>query len=365
MPAAGAGVSNREKKMDIQELFDLVASKNASDLLISAGAPPILRVNGELFRTRMDPLPPERTRALVYSFLTEEQISLFETRRELDFSLAARGRHRFRVNVYLQKGAVTAALRPIPEEIPSLESLGVPKAVFELATAKQGLVLVTGPTGSGKTTTLAAIIDLINARRACHIITVEDPIEYVHQHRRSIVDQREVGEDTASFANALKYVLRQNPDVILVGEMRDLETIQAALTAAETGHLVFATLHTNDAIQTMDRVVDVFPAEQQQQIRFQLSLTLLAILSQRLVPRADGQGRVLACEVLRNNHAIANPIREQKSHQVYSVVETAAKEGMVTMDRAVKQLYADGVIAYDDAVTLMRNPKELQQVKGG
>ena len=365
MSPAGAGVLNREQnKMDIQELFDLVASKGASDLLISAGAPPILRINGELFRTRTDPLSQEQTKALVYSFLTEEQVASFETRRELDFSLAVGKKHRFRVNVYLQKGAVTAALRPIPEIIPSLDDLGIPRTVAELATARQGLVLVTGPTGSGKTTTQAALIDLINARRACHIITVEDPIEYVHQHRRSIVDQREVGEDTDSFATALKYALRQNPDVILVGEMRDLETIQAALTAAETGHLVFATLHTNDAIQTMDRVVDVFPAEQQQQIRFQLSMTLLAILSQRLVPRADGKGRVLACEVLRNNHAIANLIREQKSHQVYSVVETGAKEGMVTMDRAVKQLYADGVISYDDAVTLMRNPKELQQVKG-
>ncbi|NLV41017.1 MAG: type IV pilus twitching motility protein PilT [Candidatus Hydrogenedentes bacterium] len=350
--------------MDIQELFDLVASKGASDLLISAGAPPILRINGELFRTRTDPLSQEQTKALVYSLLTDGQVASFERRRELDFSLAVGKKHRFRVNVYLQKGAVTAALRPIPETIPSLDDLGIPPTVSELATARQGLVLVTGPTGSGKTTTQAALIDLINARRACHIITVEDPIEYVHQHRRSIVDQREVGEDTDSFATALKYALRQNPDVILVGEMRDLETIQAALTAAETGHLVFATLHTNDAIQTMDRIVDVFPAEQQQQIRFQLSMTLLAILSQRLVPRADGKGRVLACEVLRNNHAIANLIREQKSHQVYSVVETGAKEGMVTMDRAVKQLYADGVITYEDAVTLMRNPKELQQVKG-
>jgi len=350
--------------MDIQELFDLVASKGASDLLISAGAPPILRINGELFRTRTDPLSQEQTKALVYSLLTDGQVASFERRRELDFSLAVGKKHRFRVNVYLQKGAVTAALRPIPETIPSLDDLGIPPTVSELATARQGLVLVTGPTGSGKTTTQAALIDLINARRACHIITVEDPIEYVHQHRRSIVDQREVGEDTDSFATALKYALRQNPDVILVGEMRDLETIQAALTAAETGHLVFATLHTNDAIQTMDRIVDVFPPEQQQQIRFQLSMTLLAILSQRLVPRADGKGRVLACEVLRNNHAIANLIREQKSHQVYSVVETGAKEGMVTMDRAVKQLYADGVITYEDAVTLMRNPKELQQVKG-
>lgn len=349
--------------MDIHDLFDLVAKEKASDLLISAGAPPILRINGQLYRSKTDPLTPEKTQELVYSFLNEEQKQRFERDKELDFSLAVGRKHRFRVNVYYQKEAVTAALRPIPESVPGLEELSLPDSVAELAKARQGLVLVTGPTGSGKTTTQAAIIDLINHQRACHIITVEDPIEYVHTHRRSIVDQREVGGDTHSFKDALKYVLRQDPDVILVGEMRDLETIQSALTAAETGHLVFATLHTNDAIQTVDRIIDVFPAGQQQQIRFQLSMVLLAILSQRLLERKDGAGRVLACEILRNNTAIANLIRDNKNHQIYSVVETSKREGMVTMDRAVKALYARGAISYEDAGSIMRNPKDLKGVE--
>jgi len=349
--------------MDIHDLFELVAKEKASDLLISAGAPPILRINGQLFRSRTEPLTPEQTEKIIYDFLTEEQIKVFETYRELDFSLAVGRKHRFRVNVYRQKGAVTAALRPIPEKIPSLDELGLPAKVRELAMARQGLVLVTGPTGHGKTTTQAAIVDLINHERACHIITVEDPIEYIHSHKRSIVDQREVGGDTASFATALKYVLRQDPDVILVGEMRDLETIQAALTAAETGHLVFATLHTNDAIQTVDRIIDVFPSEQQQQVRFQLSMTMLAIISQRLLPKSDQEGRVMACEMLLNNTAIANLIRDGKTHQVYSVIETSHKEGMQTMDRSLKALYTKGLISHDDAAANMRNPKDLQESK--
>lgn len=349
--------------MDIKELFDLVRQEDASDLLISAGAPPILRINGQLFRQRTDPLTADDTRTLIYKFLSKEQQKTFESRKELDFSLAVGAKHRFRVNVYYQKGAVTAALRPIPETIPSLGTLGLPEHVTELAKARQGLVLVTGPTGSGKTTTQAALIDLINSNRACHIITVEDPIEYVHHHRKSIVDQREIGGDTDSFSGALKYALRQDPDVILIGEMRDIETIQAALTAAETGHLIFATLHTNDAIQTVDRIIDVFPAGQQQQIRFQLSLTLLAILSQRLLPRKDGEGRVLACEILKNNQAVANLIRENKTHQIYSVVETSVKTGMLTMDRCIKKLYSEGAISYEDAIATMRNPKELEDAK--
>ncbi len=345
--------------MEIQDLFNLVQQQKASDLILSAGAPPILRINGQLFRHRTEPLTPEQTKNIVYSFITEAQRKQFEEKKELDFSLAVGDHHRFRVNVYRQKEAVTAALRPIPEKIPSLENLGLPSQVSKLAGAKQGLVLVTGPTGSGKTTTQAALIDLINTERACHVITVEDPIEYVHSHKRSIVDQREVGGDTHSFAAALKYVLRQDPDVILIGEMRDLETIQAALTAAETGHLVFATLHTNDAIQSVDRMIDVFPAAQQQQIRFQLSLTLLAIISQRLLPLKSGEGRILACEMLRNNTAIANLIRENKTHQIYSIVETSGKSGMLTMDRSVKELYSKGLIPYEDAIATMRDPRVL------
>ncbi len=349
--------------MDLQSLFSLVSKQNASDLLISAGAPPMLRVNGRLLRTRDDVLTPEDTKRLVYDVLTDEQRACFEREKELDFSIAVGRKHRFRVNVYWQKQAVTAAFRPIPDDIPSLDSLGLPPLVRELATAHQGLVLVTGPTGHGKTTTQASIIDLINNQRECHIITVEDPIEFVHQHKRSIVDQRELGGDTHSFPNALKYVLRQDPDVILIGEMRDLETIQAALRAAETGHLVLATLHTNDAVQTVDRVIDVFPAEQQQQVRFMLSMTLLAVLSQRLLPRADGEGRVLACEVLRNNMAVANLIREGKTHQVYSIMETNTKDGMITMDRSVKDLYLEGIISYDDAAGHVRNVRALMDAK--
>jgi twitching motility protein PilT len=332
--------------------------------LISAGAPPILRINGDLYRSRTDALAPEDTERLIFDFLSEGQRARFEKDKELDFSLAVGRKHRFRVNVYLQKGAVTAAFRPIPEKIPVLEELGLPSGVVGLTSRRQGLVLVTGPTGHGKTTTLAALIDRINNERACHIITVEDPIEYVHSHKRSIVDQRELGGDTHAFKNALKYVLRQDPDVILVGEMRDLETIQAALTAAETGHLVFATLHTNDAIQTVDRIIDVFPGDQQQQIRFQLSMVLLAIVSQRLLPRADQPGRVLAAELLLNNPAIANLIRDGKTHQVYSVVETSHKDGMVTMDRSLKALYKAGRITQEDALAHMRNPKDLKDGKG-
>lgn len=345
--------------MDIKELLDLVAKESASDLLITAGAPPMLRVNGQLLRTRHEALTPEQTQDLIFSFLSKEQRLLFDAAKELDFSLAFGRKHRFRVNVYLQKQAVTAALRPIAELIPSLRDLGLPEDVDKLAEAKQGLILVTGPTGHGKTTTQAAMIDLINNSRACHIITVEDPIEFVHYHKRAIVDQREIGGDTHNFPNALKYVLRQSPDVILIGEMRDLETIQAALRAAETGHLVLATLHTNDAVQSVDRIIDVFPGDQQQQIRFQLSMTLLAIISQRLLPREDGKGRVLAYELLKNNTAIANLIREGKTHQVYSVMETHTKDGMVTMDRSIKNLYMEGRIAHDDALAHVRNPKIL------
>ena len=348
--------------MKIKELLDLVAKEKASDLFITAGAPPMLRVDGELFRTKYDALTPEQAKELIYGFLSKEQQDVFEAAKELDFSLALGRKHRFRVNVYLQKGAVTAALRPIPEKVPSLSELGLPEDVAELAKVKQGLVLVTGPTGHGKTTTLASIIDLINDTRACHIITIEDPIEYVHYHKRSIVDQRELGGDTHSFINALKYVLRQSPDVILVGEMRDLETIQAALRAAETGHLVLATLHTNDAIQTVDRIVDVFPGEQQQQVRFQLSMTLLAIISQRLLRRDDEEGRVLAYEFLKCNTAIANLIREGKTHQVYSVLETSTKEGMTTLDRSVKGLYMEGLISYEEAIAHVRDPKEIDAV---
>jgi len=345
--------------MEFKDLFELVANENASDLIISAGAPPVLRVNGKLYRTRYDALTPEASKKLIYSVLTPDQKKHFEINKELDFSLAVGRKHRFRVNVYLQKGALAAAMRPIPDSIPDLDSLGLPKTALTFVDAKQGLLLVTGPTGHGKTTTQAAIIDRINNTRECHVVTVEDPIEFVHSHKKAIVDQREVGEDTHGFIDALKYVLRQNPDVIQIGEMRDLETIQAALRAAETGHLVMATLHTNDAIQSVDRVIDVFPAEQQQQIRFMLSMTLLGIISQRLLPKKGKQGRVLAAELLVNNTAVANLIREGKTHQVYSIMETNTREGMLTMDKAIKNLYMQGEISYEEAIAHVRDPKSF------
>ncbi len=351
--------------MTLKELFALVAKEGASDLLISAGAPPMLRVDGKLGRTRHDDLTPEQCKKLIYDVLSSDQRKEFEATKELDMSLAVGRKHRFRVNIYYQKGSVTGAFRPIPEGIPSLDDLGVPEIMGELALRKQGLILVTGPTGHGKTTTQAAMIDLINDNKDCHIITIEDPIEFVHRHKRSIVDQREVGADTNDFNIALVKALRQDPDVILVGEMRDVETIQAALRAAETGHLVMATLHTNDAIQSVDRVIDVFPPEQQQQIRFMLSMTLLAVLSQRLIERADEdeRGRVMAAEVLIANTAVANLIREGKTHQVYSIMETNTREGMITMDRCVKDLYMEGTISYEDAVSHVRNPKTIMDVK--
>ena len=345
--------------IDMKSLFDRVIVRKSSDLLLTAGAPPLLRLNGELKATEYPELSPEDNKRLIYSILSDKQKEEFEEKRELDMSIGVSGGHRFRVNVYMQKGCVTAAMRAIPEKMPSLENLGLPKIAAKLAFRPQGLILVTGPTGHGKTTTQAAMIDLINAHKRCHIITVEDPIEYVHHHKKSVVDQRELGSDTLSFAGALKYVLRQDPDVILIGEMRDLETISSALTAAETGHLVLGTLHTNDAIQTVDRIIDVFPPGQQQQIRIQLALSMLAVLSQRLLPRANGKGRVLACEVLRNNSAVGNLIREAKSHQIYSIMETHSKDGMITLDASIKQLYLRGIISYDVALNHVRNPQTI------
>ena len=343
----------------MKKLFELVGRENASDLLITPGSPPALRINGDVTPVKGAPLTPEQTKKMIYSLLSQDHKSRFEEEKELDFSLSANGNQRFRVNVYIQKQGVTAAFRPIPEEIPPWDELGLPEYVQDIAQTKQGLVLVTGPTGHGKTTTQATIIDIINRTRASHIITIEDPIEYVHKHRKSLVDQREVGVDTHSFLDALKYVLRQDPDVILIGEMRDLETIQAALRAAETGHLVLATLHTNDAIQTVDRVIDVFPPESQQQVRFQMSMVLLAIISQRLLPRADRAGRVMAVELLKNTTAIANHIREGNTHQVLSTMETSVHEGMITMDMSLKELYLEGVISYEEAAAYMRNPQSL------
>lgn len=345
--------------MEISDLFKRCKELGASDLLLTAGVPPMLRVHGELTPTDNPPLPPDEVKRLVYSLLNERQRLKYEEEKELDFSLGLGSDHRFRVNVYMQKGCVAAAFRPIPSAIPRLKDLGLPPLVYDLALLPQGLILVTGPTGHGKSTTLASMIDLINMNKRCHIISVEDPIEYVHHHKNCIVDQRELGGDTHSFATALKYVLRLDPDVILVGEMRDWETMAAALTAAETGHLVLATLHTNDAVQTIDRIIDVFPEHQQQQVRVQLSLCLGAVISQRLIPRASGDGRTLAVEILRNNHACSNLIREGKTYQLYSVIETGTKDGMMTMDASLIRLYKRGVITPEDAQLYMRNPNAL------
>ncbi|MFC1736727.1 type IV pilus twitching motility protein PilT [Candidatus Hydrogenedentota bacterium] len=346
---------------NMDDLFGLVKTNNASDLLVTVGAPPMIRVNGKLQKTEYPILEPEDTKELIYAIMTEEQTARLERDKEFDFShCGADTSLRFRVNIYFQMKAIAGAFRPIASEIPSVDTLGLPtKTLTQLLKYPQGLILVTGPTGHGKSTTLASMVNLINSEQETHIITIEDPIEYVHTNKKSVIDQRELGEDTLSFATALKYVLRQDPDVILVGEMRDIETIAATMTAAETGHMVFATLHTNDATQTVDRIVDVFPEAQQQQIRFQLSMSLLAVLSQRLIPRSGDPGRIMAYEIMRNNPAVANLIREGKTHQLYSVLETHQRDGMVTLDACIKELYLKGLITFDDAINNMKNPQTI------
>jgi len=348
--------------MELVDLLQLTVKEKASDLLIAAGVPPVIRVDGQLVRTKQPELTPEECRRLIYAVLTEQQKGRFERDRELDLSLSVTGLARFRLNIHLQRGSIGAAIRTIPHQILGIEELGLPRVVHDLARKPRGLVLVTGPTGSGKSTTLASIIDLVNSEQACHIITVEDPIEYLHQHKKGVVEQREVESDTESFAIALKYVLRQDPDVILIGEMRDLETIAAAITAAETGHLVFATLHTTDAAQTVDRMIDVFPPHQQQQIRLQLSVVLEGVLSQQLLPKASGRGRCLACEVLIGTPAVQSLIREGKTHQLYATMETSTKYGMQTLDRALANLYNKGVISYDVALNKARKKDDLARV---
>ena len=341
--------------MSIKKLLRDAVKYGASDLLLTVGVPPAVRIDGVLQNFDMPDLTGADTQKLLYSVLNSHQRAMLEEHKEIDFALTISGlgniagdnrsEYRFRVNGYYQKGAIAAAMRIIPSKIPDAKALGLPEAVLKLAKLHQGLVLVTGPTGSGKSTTLAALLDIINTTRACHIITVEDPIEFVHPHKMSVVDQREVGEDTHSFANALKYVLRQDPDVILVGEMRDVETISTALTAAETGHLVLATLHTNDVTQSIDRIIDVFPSERQGQIRTQLAAALEAVIAQRLLPAAPPHtGRIAVFEVLLGNIAIRSMIREKKTYQLYTAMETSLRDGMITMDRALEILYNSGKI---------------------
>jgi len=349
--------------MEINDLLAIAVKRQASDLHLTVGVPPTLRIDGRMFPLgEYSKLMVADAENLVLSMMKEKQRAAFEQRGELDFSYSIAGIGRFRVNAFRQRGSVAAALRTISPKIMSLEELGMPAILRDLAFKPRGLVLVTGPTGSGKSTTLAAMIDLINREQECHIITLEDPIEYLHSHNKSIVNQREIGLDSDSFANALRASLRQDPDVILVGEMRDMETISTAITAAETGHLVFATLHTSDAAQTIDRIIDVFPSYQQQQVRIQLSMSLQGIVSQQLLPRMGAPGRVAAVEILVTNPAIRNLIREGKTPQICSIMQTGSQLGMQTMDGALRSLYLQGVISYEDALAYAADADNLARM---
>jgi len=350
--------------LDIHDLLMHVIEKDASDLHITVGSSPMVRVHGELVELSYPKLSANDTKELIYSILTQDQREQLERNWEYDFSYSLPGQARFRVNAFYQKGAISAAFRIIPVEIRTLEELGLPASLELLIRKPRGLILVTGPTGSGKSTTLATLINIINETKACHIITIEDPIEYLHSHKRSIVNQREVGSDTKSFSTALKYVLRQDPDVILVGEMRDMETISAALTAAETGHLVFATLHTQDAPQTIDRIIDVFPPHQQQQIRIQLAGTLQGVICQQLLPTIDGRGRVVAYEILVPTPGVRNMIREAKTHQIYNAMQTGQKHGMITMNQCLADLCRYGKISFETAISKSEDPADLSRLLG-
>ncbi len=346
---------------EIREILEKAKAAGASDVHITVGIPPKMRVNGKLITmSEYNRLLPADTLEIVLNIMTENQRNRFEERGEYDMSFSIPDLGRYRVNAYKQRGSVALAFRLVGTKVPSPEELGVPESVIDLYQRKRGLVLVTGPTGSGKSTTLAAIIDKINNCRDAHVITLEDPIEYLHQHKMAMVNQREIGLDSDNYANALRAALREDPDVILVGEMRDLETISVAITAAETGHLVLSTLHTIGAASTVDRIIDVFPPHQQQQIRVQLSNVLEAVISQQLIPTSDGRGRVAAFEVMHANHAVRNLIREGKSHQLTSVMQTNRKLGMITMDEAIQQLYFTGRISRDMAVQFAQDPDGME-----
>ena len=356
----------QDVQIPVPEMLEKMLDKGASDLHLTAGAPPTIRLHGELERLEEYPvLSPRALQGMIYAILPQKLRERFEQELELDMSYTLPGKARFRVNVYFQRDSIGAAFRLIPYEIKTLDLLGLPPVVADLARFPRGFVVVTGPTGSGKSTTLAAMVDIVNSERAGHIMTVEDPIEFLHKHKRSIVNQREVGNDTHGFAQALKHVLRQDPDVILVGEMRDLETISTAITAAETGHLVFATLHTQDAPQTIDRIIDVFPPHQQQQVRVQLSTTLQGVVTQQLLQTADGQGRVVASEVLIATPAVRNLIREGKTHQIYSSMQAGGRFGMQTMDMSLSNLVKAGKLSQQLAYERCHDPEELQRLLGG
>jgi twitching motility protein PilT len=347
----------------IEELVQQLVERGGSDLHISAGAPPMIRIHGKLVSTEQEVLDGEMTQKLVYSILDNEQILKFEKEWELDMAFGISGLGRFRSNIFYQRGTVGAVLRSVPFEIKNMAELGLPQEICEeLCNRPKGLLLVTGSTGSGKSTTLAAMIEFINRTRNGHIMIVEDPIEFVHRNKSCLVNQREVGSDTHGFHESLRTVLRQDPDVIMVGEMRDQETIAAALTIAETGHLTFATLHTNDVVQTINRIVDVFPSHQQAQIRTQLSFTLQAVFCQQLVPRADGQGRAMAAEIMIANQAVRALIRENKAHQLTSIIQTGGKFGMKTMNQALFDLYRQHLVTYDEALSRTTDPEDLKRI---
>lgn len=345
--------------MRILDILNIAIEAKASDVHLTVASPPIMRVNGKLIKIGDEKLTPEDTMSIIQDILTPEQIQMFEERGELDISYSNPGLGRFRVNIYKQRGSYSMALRVVSLTIPSMEQLKLPAVLKDLAMKQRGLILVTGPTGSGKSTSLAAMIDHMNHNRNEHIITIEDPIEYLHKHNTSVVNQREIGHDSHSFANALRAALRQDPDIILVGEMRDLETISTAITAAETGHLVLSTLHTIGAAKTVDRIIDVFPPHQQQQIRIQLASVIEAVISQQILPKADGTGRVAAFEVMIANSAIRNLIREGKTHQIQNVIQTGVSQGMQTMDASIIDLYKKRII---DLPTLKKYAVDIDMV---
>ncbi|MCW5946787.1 MAG: type IV pilus twitching motility protein PilT [Fimbriimonadales bacterium] len=359
------GPSTKPRPVDdlhIDELLNIVVEKNSSDLHICYDAEPVIRVDGKLIRLNYEKLAPTDTARLLYAIVNDEQIERFERTLELDFSYSLPKKARFRVNYYRDRGAIAGAFRLIPNRIPTVRELNLPPILEELSKKPRGLILCTGPTGHGKSTTLAAMINQINRSRAEHIITIEDPIEYLHSHNLSIINQRELGHDTHAFANALRACLREDPDVILVGEMRDTETIALAITAAETGHLVFATLHTNNASESIDRIIDVFPPGQQDQIRIQLANNLQAVISQQLLPRAGSPGRIPAIEVMIATPAIRNLIRENKTHQIPSMIQTSGAHGMQSMDQNLRDLYMKGFITFEDAMARAINIDELKKM---
>src|SRR5690349_21448402 len=365
MEAATEHPTQPTKAFDFADVLTRMSEENASDVHLSPGFPPAMRVRGRITPLEeYGPLSPQATRDTVYSLLNDDQRKRFESCKQLDLAYAVPGVARFRVNCFFQRGSISAAFRRIPHEIPRLQELGLPAVLEDFTRKPRGFILVTGPTGSGKSTSLAAMMDIINSEREEHILTIEDPIEFLHSHKSCVVNQREIGADAEDFAMALKSALREDPDVILVGEMRDLETMRTALTAAETGHLVFATLHTQSTAQTIDRIIDIFPAEQQSQVRMQLSIGLQGVVTQQLLPTADGSGRVVACEVLVPTPAVRNLIREGKTHQIYSAIQTSGALGMQTMDAHLAQLVRMGRITRKLAEQRASVPEELKRLLG-